>query len=59
MLHVQRYSKTLKDVTTLRRKRRVITFSTAAPELEFYNGRRSLRAIEIHVGNSNAGSQLF
>ena len=59
MLHVQRYSKTLKDVTTLRRKRRFITLSTAAPELEFYNGGQSFLAIEIHVDNSNSGSHLF
>ena len=33
--------------------------STAAPELEFYNGRRSFLAIEIHVGNSDLGTHLF
>ena len=49
----------LKDVTTRRRKRRVIVLSTAAPELEFYNGRRSFLAIEIHVGNSDLDSHLF
>ena len=49
----------LKDVKTRRRKRRVIILSTAAPELEFYNGRRSFLAIEIHVGNSDLDSHLF
>ena len=51
--------KDLKDVTTLRRKRRVIVLSTAAPELELYNDRRSFLGIEIHVGNSDVGSHLF
>ena len=41
----------LKDVTTRRRKRGVIILSPVARELEFYNGRRSFLAIEIHVGN--------
>ena len=43
----------------LRRKRKVTILSTAAPELEFYSGRRSFLAIEIHVGNSDLGSHLF
>ena len=37
----------LKDVTTRRRKRRVPEF-TAAPELEFCNGRRSFLASPYH-----------
>ena len=41
----------------LRRKRRVIILTTAAPELEFYNGR--FLAIETHVGSSDLGSHFF
>ena len=49
----------LKDVTKQRRKRRVIILSAAVPELEFYNGRRSFLAIDIHVANSDLDSHLF
>ena len=37
----------LKDITMLRRKRKVIILSTATPELEFYNGRQSFLAIKF------------
>ena len=49
----------LKDVATQRIKKRVITLSTVAPELELYSGRQSFLAIKIHVGKSDLDSNLF
>ena len=47
------------NVTTLRRKRIIITLSTTMPKLVFYNGRRSFMAIKIHVVNSDLDSHLL
>ena len=41
------------------KKRWATILSTAAAELEFYNGRQSFLAIKIHVGNSHLDSHLF
>ena len=49
----------LKDVTTLRRKRRVIILSTAAPELEFYNGRRSFLAMKFTLVTAISAHTCF
>ena len=53
------YYSHLKDVTMLRRKRRVIILSTAAPESEFYNGRQSFLAMKFTLVTAISAHTCF